>query len=295
MAWGTNQRLVAAVFVDFDNFYSALRNEDFEAANAFAVAPQGWVRWLENGLPGKIDNGQNREVALRHCYINPRQFGRFTQPFQRAGFQLVDCLTLNDQGTTTAQMVMGLFDAFANSAGVGEFVVVTSKPDFAPVLDRLRKVRRRTVAITSDEAAACYKNSCDVVVTTREFTTLSLRSIRLPDDPDVALGPAPMPVSREESGRRAAARVQPASITDVKNFLSELVTRSPTAVSIEYLIHQVWTSRLAADLQLSNWAGFGDCANLVRNHIKELRLVERNGYVYDPDIHPAPAAPGRRQ
>jgi hypothetical protein len=287
MNWGSNQRLVAAVLVDFDNFYTALRNDDFEAANAFAVAPTGWIRWLENGLPGKIDNGQNREVALRYCYINPRQFGRFTQPFQRAGFQMFDCLTLNDPGTTTAQMVMGLYDAFGHSAGVGEFVVITSKPDFSPMLHRLRQLRRRTIAVTSDSASARYKDACDLVVGSREFSNFALKSIKLPDDPDAALGPpgVAMPAGKEAARRAAAARAQPASITDLRNFISELVTRSPSAVSVEYLIHQVWTSRLAADLQMSNWAGFGDCANLVRHHVKELGLVEKNGYVHDPEIH----------
>jgi hypothetical protein len=294
MSWGTNPRLVAAVIVDFDNFYTALRNDDFEAANAFALDPAGWIRWFENGFPGKIDNGQSREVALRSCYVNPRQFGRFTQPFQRAGFQLVDCLTLTDQGTTTALMVMGLYDAFSHSAGVGEFIVLTSKPDLSPVLHRLRQLRRRTVVVTNEPSAARYKDVCDCLVTTREFNTLALKSIKLPDDPDVALGPAPMRVGKAERARRGAAQVQPASITDLRNFLSELVTRAPSAVSLEYLIHQVWTSRLAADLQISNWAGYGDCANLVRHHVKELRLVEKNGYVYDPDIHQAPAQVGRR-
>src|SRR5438876_10978431 len=108
-----SQRLASALFVDFDNFYSHLRDEDPQAAAPFAVAPAGWIRWLENGLPGKLSNGQPREIVIRHCYLNARQFGRFAGPFQHAGFQLVDCLTLSEQGTTTAQMVVGMFDALS--------------------------------------------------------------------------------------------------------------------------------------------------------------------------------------
>ena len=77
MAQPANQRLASALYVDFDNFYSHLRNEDSQAAGAFAVSPGGWIRWIENGLPGKISNGQLRAVAARYCYLNPRQFGRF--------------------------------------------------------------------------------------------------------------------------------------------------------------------------------------------------------------------------
>src|SRR5207249_6084870 len=103
-------------------------------------------------LPGKFDKSPPRTVAIRHCYLNPRQFGRFAAPFQHAGFQLVDCLTLSDQGTATAQMVMGMFDTLSGG-NVAEFIVLTTKPDFAPVLRRLRHYRRSTVAIVTPEAA----------------------------------------------------------------------------------------------------------------------------------------------
>ncbi len=289
MALPAKQRLASALHVDFDNVYGHLRDEDPQAAGAFAVAPAGWIRWLENGLPGKLSNGQLRTIAARYCYLNPRQFGRFAGPFQHAGFQLVDCLTLSDQGTTTAQMVVGMFDVLSANS-VGEFVVITTKPDFAPVLARLRQYRRHTVAIVAAEAAANYHGQCDAVVTTAEFASLALRSLKLPDDPDAALGGPPRLAERPETAGKRARKPQPAIITDVCTLISDLVTRSPTAVSLEYLIHQVWTSRLGRDLQIANWAGYTDCATLVRLHVKAMRLAEKNGLVYDPDIHQAPAA-----
>jgi hypothetical protein len=288
MATPTNQRLASALFVDFDNVYSHLREEDSQAAGAFAVSPAGWIRWLENGLPGKLAAGQPRTVAARYCYLNPRQFGRFAGPFQHAGFQLVDCLTLSEQGTTTAQMVMGMFDVLSGNT-VGEFVAVTTKPDFAPVLSRLRQYRRHTVAIVTAEAATHYSGQCDLVLSTGEFASLALRSIKLPEDPDAALGAVPLRPARREEGGKRARKPQPAIITDVCTLISDLVTRSPTAVSVEYLIHQVWTSRIGRDLQIANWAGHSDCASLVRVHIKAMKLAEKNGLVYDPDIHQAPA------
>jgi hypothetical protein len=230
-------------------------------------------------------------VAARFCYLNTRQFGRFAGPFQHAGFQLVDCLTLSDQGTTTAQMVMGLFDTLS-SGQVGEFVVVSTKPDFAPVLGRLRHYRRHTVAIVPESVAERYQGQCDAVVTTGEFSALALRPIRMPDDPDAALGAPPPQPGRPQRGKRDRKADLPV-ITDVCNFISDLVTRSPTAVSVEYLIHQVWTSRVGRDLQLANWAGYGDCATLVRHHIKQMRLGEKSGLVYDPDIHQVPSAARR--
>jgi hypothetical protein len=286
------QRLACGLFVDFDNVYSHLRDADPDAAGAFAMAPGGWLRWLENGLPGKLDNGQPRTVAARFCYLNPRQFGRFAMPFQQAGFQLVDCLTLSEQGTTTAQVVMGIFDTLSGGQ-VSEFVVLTTKPDFAPVLNRLRHYRRRAVAIVPKEAAASYQGQCDLVISTGELASLALRAIKLPDDPDAVLGAPPPSRQRRGAAGRQARKPQLPVITDVCKLISELVTRSPTAVSVEYLIHQVWTSRIGRDLQIANWAGYGDCATLVRHHIKEMRLAEKSGLVYDPDIHQAPTVRGR--
>jgi hypothetical protein len=188
--------------------------------------------------------------------------------------------------------VMGMFDALS-AGNIGEFVLVSTKPDFAPVLNRLRHYRRRSVAIVTESVASHYKDQCDAVVTAGEFSSLALRSIKLPDDPDAALGaPPPLPERPGEGGKKAP-KPQPAVITDVCNLLSDLITRSPTAVSVEYLIHQVWTSRIGRDLQIANWAGYGDCATLVRQHIKSMRLAEKNGLVYDPDIHQAPASRSR--
>ena len=65
MALPANHRLASALFVDFDNVYNHLRDEDPQSAGAFAVSPGAWIRWLENGLPGKLDNGQRRTVAAR--------------------------------------------------------------------------------------------------------------------------------------------------------------------------------------------------------------------------------------
>jgi len=161
------------------------------------------------------------------------------------------------------------------------------------VLGRLRHYRRTAVAIVTEGLAPQYKDQCDAVVTAGEFSSLALRSIKPPDDPDAALGSPPPRPERPEAGGKKARKPQPQVITDVCNLISDLITRSPTAVSVEYLIHQVWTSRIGRDLQIANWAGYSDCATLVRQHIKAMRLAEKNGLVYDPDIHQPPAGRSR--
>lgn len=41
----------SALFVDFDNIYLGLQNEDPRAAEQFATHPGRWLRWLQQDLP----------------------------------------------------------------------------------------------------------------------------------------------------------------------------------------------------------------------------------------------------
>jgi len=44
-------RIRTALFVDFDNIYTQLNDEDKEAAAAFVRDPREWVNWLEGCVP----------------------------------------------------------------------------------------------------------------------------------------------------------------------------------------------------------------------------------------------------
>lgn len=63
----------SALFVDFDNVYSGLRQLDPTCADRFARRPADWMNWLINSLslPEHAPEGARRRVLVRRCYLNP--------------------------------------------------------------------------------------------------------------------------------------------------------------------------------------------------------------------------------
>ena len=45
---GNTQRLRSALFIDFDNIFLSLQDEDPSAATRFAREPGKWIRWVDS-------------------------------------------------------------------------------------------------------------------------------------------------------------------------------------------------------------------------------------------------------
>jgi hypothetical protein len=154
----------SALFVDFDNIYLGLQNEDPRAAEQFATHPGRWLRWLQNDLP--TDSPLPRKILLRRCYLNPSQFSRFRPYFIRSAFEVVDCPPLTRGGKTSAdiQMVMDVMDALSHVTRFEEFIILSGDADFTPVLLRLSRHDRRSVVLAAGPASAAYKAACDLLI-----------------------------------------------------------------------------------------------------------------------------------
>jgi hypothetical protein len=165
----------AALFVDFDNIYLALRDADRRAADAFAQQPDRWLAWFakgEHGEPSAQDGGSpGRTILLRRCYLNPHSFGAFRPYFTRAGFSVIDCPALTGRGKNSADivMVMDLLDALEHKTRFDEFIILSGDADFTPVLLRLRAHDRRTVVVTNALTAAPYRAAADISVHQDDF------------------------------------------------------------------------------------------------------------------------------
>ena len=83
----------SALFVDFDNVYSQLRQLQPEAAERFARHPSEWIGWLTSSLalPEPHEEGGRRRLLVRRCYLNPNWYQAYRHAFLRAGFEIVDC------------------------------------------------------------------------------------------------------------------------------------------------------------------------------------------------------------
>jgi hypothetical protein len=154
----------SALFVDFDNIYLGLQNEDPRAAEQFATHPGRWLRWLQEDLPNDAPTG--RKILSRRCYLNPSQFSRFRPYFIRSAFEVVDCPPLTRGGKTSAdiQMVMDIMDALGHVTRFEEFIILSGDADFTPVLLRLSRYDRRSVVLAAGPASAAYKAACDVLI-----------------------------------------------------------------------------------------------------------------------------------
>ena len=149
-----------ALFVDFDNIYLRLQQEDPRAAEQFATNPARWLDWLRLKLPyDAIDSGsatsRPRKILFRRCYLNPSQFGRFRPDFSRAAFEVVDCPALTSGGKTSSDihMVIDILDALHHDTHFDEFIILSGDADFTPVLLRLSKHDRRSAVLAIGPAS----------------------------------------------------------------------------------------------------------------------------------------------
>lgn len=186
-----------ALFIDFDNIYSGLQRVTPQAADAFATDPGAWVRWLESGMPSDdaSSEAEPRRILVRRCYLNPRVYQKYRAYFVLAGFDVVDCPPLTQQGKTSAdiRMAMDVLDTLGHQTHFDEFVILSGDADFTPVLLRLRAHDRRTVILAVGFAAQAYKAACDIVISEGAFieTALGISGDEEPGQRDFDDGDAP--------------------------------------------------------------------------------------------------------
>ena len=107
----------SALFVDFDNVFSQLRQLQPEAAERFARHPSEWIGWLTGSLalPEPHEEGERRRLLVRRCYLNPNWYQAYRHAFLRAGFEIVDCPPVTSQGKTSTDIHMVLISSICSS------------------------------------------------------------------------------------------------------------------------------------------------------------------------------------
>ncbi|NOZ70770.1 MAG: NYN domain-containing protein [Chloroflexi bacterium] len=177
--------LKAALFVDFDNIYLGLRQLDEYAAEVFASKPADWLKWLEDGMPGLEGNNgaphalqPKRNILIRRCYLNPRDFHRYRPYFTRSAFSVVDCPSLTSQGKNSADiyMVMDIIDTLEHKTHFDEFIILSGDSDFTPVLLRLRAHGRKATILAAGPASPAYIAASDLVISEDVFIEYALAS-----------------------------------------------------------------------------------------------------------------------
>ena len=192
-------RIRTALFVDFDNIYTQLKDEDKEAAAAFVRDPREWVNWLEGCVPVLYPEvtGFRRKIIIRRCYMNPtKEYSRLRPSFTISAFEVIDCppLTLRGKTCTDMHLVIDALDALNNAERIDEFIVLSADADFTPLLVRLRKHDRMTSILHFGNASPAYKSASDAIISSVEFIRKALR-VHSEDDEDPASKSPPADIS----------------------------------------------------------------------------------------------------
>jgi len=278
----SGRRLRCALFVDFDNVYIGLQRLDPRAAEAFASAPTHWLTALETG--NDADGEFSRRFLIRACYLNPSVFSQFRPNFTRAGFSVVDCPSLTQQGKSSADinLVLDAVDALSAKTHYDEFVILSADADFTPLALRCRAADRRVTIITAGPAASAYRAVADTVITADELAEL----VKHPEPAALEEAPAPS----IEQGRTSPRTSQPS--TPAK---AGAPAASPARKAVLALVRSadrplagsvVAQAAHKADptLATSGWDGAGAFFPWLAQAVQELAAASRPapGFVWDP-------------
>lgn len=264
----------SALFLDFDNVYSGLERLDPSAAKAFAEDPGRWVAALtaRDGAEGSA----RRRFLVQRCYLNPGTYSRYRPNFTRAGFQVVDCPSLTQQGKSSADinLVLDAVDALVASTRFEEFVILSADADFTPLILRCRADDRLVTIITPGPAAAAYRAVADTVIGADPFIALLVAG---PGSPAGDQGEALISDDRTQLPTADAEPLANAAADAV----AESVARADRPVSLARAA--AVAQRAEPQLQATQWAGSGNFAGWLRATLPELSVDTRTpGYVWDP-------------
>ncbi len=302
--------LRSALLVDFDNVYIGLKRLDPAAAEAFATNPGHWLDELAQGAD--TDGAVTRRFLVRACYLNPSVYARYRPNFTRAGFRVVDCPSLTQQGKSSADinLVLDAVDALAAPTRYDEFVIVSADADFTPLAQRCRADDRRVTIITASPAASAYRSVADSVVgadaladlVTQTASPLDVDAAPAAPEPEAATAPtaraaddapspAPTPAATEATTSAAAPAGEPATqaaattTTASDSRARRAVRRHVRTADRPVPLGAVAQVALAADPTLSagGWGGAGGFAGWLTRSLPDLAVSTRPpGHVWDP-------------
>jgi hypothetical protein len=303
----------SALFVDFDNVYSQLRQLQPDAAERFARHPSEWIAWLTSSLalPEPHEEGERRRLLVRRCYLNPNWYQNYRHAFLRAGFEIVDCPPVTSQGKTSTDihMVLDIVDLLQHETRCDEFIAFSADADFTPVLRKLRRYDRRTTVLAIGFPSAAYQASADLLIDERLFLRealgLGLATAEVPSghngqsaetrEPRIADGKPAAAETKSASSTVAVPKAEPTvkviprlatpeELSEIAGRLWAIVDESPLPINAAQL-----ASRLRQEHPdvLENWNGLGTFKAFFRSLrlSRLLWLSGSSGRVLDPSRH----------
>ena len=279
---GGVEEIYSALYVDFDNIYTRLAEQDAELGRAFGTMPHRWIKWLEiHALRILYGEGVRRRILKRMCYLNPQCYQEFRPFFIRAAFQVVDCPPLTQQGKTSADihLVMDCMDDLSHSTRFEEFIILSGDADFTPMLVRLQEHARRTLVLSVGYSSPAYTAAASWRIREDWFIQQALLEDNRESGP--AGGARGEGFRPREKNRRLAEHVK------------RLVSEAQAPLAFHNLYHMLGKNRDLAE-ELNGESAFPALLEqLDLGSLEISRLGE--GHIYDPERHELPGVAAERE
>jgi hypothetical protein len=279
---GGVEEIYSSLYVDFDNIYTRLAEQDAELGRAFGTMPHRWIKWLEiHALRILYGEGVRRRILKRMCYMNPQCYQEFRPFFIRAAFQVVDCPPLTQQGKTSADihLVMDCMDDLSHSTRFEEFIILSGDADFTPMLVRLQEHARRTLVLSVGYSSPAYTAAASWRIREDWFIQQAL----LEDN--------------RESAPTGAARGESLSPREKNRRMAEQVKRLVSEASVPLSFRNLYRMLGKSGEQTEDGNGEGAFPALLEQMDLGTLEISRlgEGHVYDPERHEPPGAGGERE
>jgi hypothetical protein len=233
----------AAIFVDFDNVYTGLKMLEPAAAERFATDPGHWIAAIADAADG-IEGRSSKRFLIRNCYLNPAIYSKYRSFWTRAGFRVIDCPSLTQQGksSTDINLVLDAVDVLASASHIDEFFIASADADFTSLVQRFRAADRRTTVIVAGAVAAAYREMADAVIQSYEFVSMLDASTDVQASPGSRSVPTAVPVTMKTSHKSAADAVR------------SFVKQAPGPVPGAIVAHR---ATAVEPLLANDWDGYG--------------------------------------
>jgi hypothetical protein len=266
-------QLRSALFVDFDNIFSSLNEQDPEFAQIFARYPTQWLNWLIRHATGPAQSqGDARRILVRKCYLNPQAYHEYRPFFIRGAFDVIDCPPLTQRGKTSTDIhiVMDIIEALNFPIHFDEFIILSGDADFTPLLIKLREHDRMTTVLSTGFTSLAYISASTNLIDRMRFINGGLGFGDSDADPE--------PVSEAD-----LSKVYP----EAARIVHEMVAEYQYPVPFAPLAQEVQTTLEETFGATTDWYGHDKFSSLLqRLDLGELQVFWTfPGYVYDPARH----------
>ena len=270
----------SALYLDFDNVYSGLRRADPDAARRFANDPGLLLDWLARGQDnlGRF----RRRFLVRDCYLNPREYAWCRAQFVAAGFRVIDCPSLTQQGKSSADthIVLDVVAALNHATRYDEFIICSADADFSPLMTKLRRHDRRTVMIAAGPFATAYEAVCDSAIGPMQLVEAFTSQSSVVQPPQLS-----------EAFTSTEEAVAAGDLEAAASAVRDTVATAPAPIAGS---SAAWTAQKAVPgIAAAGWGGTGGFAAFIERELPDLILVrdQSGGWVLDPKRHSAADIP----